>query len=278
MTDPSNLSQMQHWIVQQLQRERMLPKQADAVEGCERYLTGNDRLSPAEQLEIYRVQFWLRHTSALIEDFPGVSGILGQAEWERLVESYLAACPPESWTLRDLGDRLPQHIADRPETPHQALCEDMARLEWFYTELFDAQEVPPLDQAKLMSLPEDAWQSARMVFNPAFRLLQVRYPVAKLRRELRAAEDDADAPAIEIPEEHPQNLVLYRDQQRQLYSKPVSEAAFCLLGKLTAGVPLVPAAEQTVAQLPDAAHEVQSKVGPWFQDWGARGWIVDVQI
>ncbi|MEN9577773.1 MAG: hypothetical protein RJA70_782 [Pseudomonadota bacterium] len=270
---------VQEWLVKQLQRDRFLPKQADATEGSELHLTGNDRLRPVDQLEIYRVQFWLRHTSAMLDDYPGVSGILGQAEWEQLVESYLLACSPTSYSLRDLGDRFAAHIASRPVTPHQDLCEDMARLEWAYTELFDAAPAPPLDAAKLAALPEEAWQTARIVFNPAFQLLSVRYPVAELRRQLRNAQShpDTEPSTVAIPEPEAQHLVLYRDRQLRLMHRRVGAPAALLLRHLRAGQALVPAAEATAAELPEAAAEVEAQVGAWFQDWGACGWIVDVQ-
>lgn len=270
----AKLNRIQQFIVTQLTRTQHLPQQADARAGAAAALTGNDRLSPVEQLEIYRVQFWLRHTNSLLDDYPGVSGILGQAAWERLVESYLTTFSPTSWTLRDLGDRFAAHIATQPETPHQALCEDMAKLEWMYTELFDAADAPRLDASKIASMSEDAWHTARMIFAPAFRLLQVRYPVADLRRQLREAK--ADAAPIAIPSAESQNLVLYRNHERRLYHRQVSAAAFRMLTHLNAGVALVPAAERTVEEMPQCEEEVQSQVGAWFQDWGARGFIIDV--
>ena len=48
-------------------------------------------------------------------------------------------------------------------------------------------DAAPLDPAKLAAIPEDAWLGARIVLHPALRLLQVRYPVADLRRKLKQA-------------------------------------------------------------------------------------------
>jgi hypothetical protein len=66
------------------------------------------QLPPVEWLEIHREQFWLRHTSSLVEDFPDVSGILGQDAWATLIECYLEAHPPRSCTLRYLGLHFPE--------------------------------------------------------------------------------------------------------------------------------------------------------------------------
>lgn len=272
----SELSELQRWVVQHLQSRTSLP-QSEAIGAEARVrLTGNERLSPVEQLEVYREQFWLRHTASLVEDFPGVGGILGQAEWERLVEGYLQAQSPGSWTLRELGRRFPQHVAAQPVLPHHALCCDMARLEWCFIELFDAAERPPLDFAKLSSLPPSTLETGQIVLSPALALLAVGYPVANLRLSLMAARSSLSPEPVSIPEPEPQWLVLYRGLDRRLYHRPVGPEAFALLDALRRGVTLVAACEHALEQAPAHAERLQRNVGTWFQQWAKRGWIVDV--
>ncbi len=273
MTD--ELVRLQRWIVEQLRSERGLPQSAVVSAEAARHLTGNERLSPVEQLEIYRVQFWLRHTTALVEDFPGVGGILGQAAWERLVESYLVRHPPATWTLRDLGRHFPEHVAQAPDLPHRGLCHDMARLEWTYVELFDAAEAAPFDANVLGSLPPEAIERAHFDFSPALSLARFDYPVAELRLALldHARSDDS----VPIPEQQPQHLVLYRGANRRLYHHPVSKAAFALLEQLVAGRSLLAACEDTLERLPEAGEELAAGVGGWFQDWVKRGWITSLR-
>jgi hypothetical protein len=256
-----------------LRSDRDLTRDPSATESATLHVAGNERLSPVEQVEIYREQFWLRHTGSLLEDFPGLSGILGQQDWERLAVSYLKEEVPASFSLRDLGHALPAHVERAAWLPHHALCVDMARLEWAYVELFDAPEVPPLDGRKLAALPEEAWETARIVLSPALALLRVTYPVPELRRKLKRAGPDP----VPIPEPAPADLVLYRGKDLSLYATPVSEAAFALLGALREGVPLVPACERAAAEVPAGAEEIEAKAGEWFLDWGRRGWVVDVE-
>jgi hypothetical protein len=227
-----------------------------------------------QQLEIYREQFWLRHTSSLVEDFPGLGGVMGQADWEKLIENYLTETTPTSWTLRNLGDRLPEHVERATWLEHHEVCVDMARLEWLYIELFDAPSAPPLEATKIASIAPEAWTTAIVVTSPALRLLGVRYPVADLRRELRLRPDEP----VPIPEPGPQNLALYRAANRSLYHKPLGRGAFELLLALTERVPLVAAAERAATRAPDDAPEIEANVGAWFQDWGRLGWVVDVEI
>jgi len=275
-TDSSPLRAVQHFIASQLGKVQGLPKSAEASAGAAHWLTGNDRLSPVEQLEIYRQQFWLRHTNSLVEDYPGVSGILGQQQWEALVESYLTSFPPNSWTLRNLGDRFARHIAERPETPHQQLCTDMARLEWLYTELFDAPEPNRLDPNRLRAIGDDEWEHARLTLSPALRLLQTSFPVAPLRRRLRQAASGELDQAIGIPEASPQHLVLFRSTDRTLRYDDLDPSAFALLQALQGGWALLEACESAAEQVPGSEERIASRVGDWFATWGSRGWIVDV--
>jgi hypothetical protein len=266
------LVRLQRWIAEQLRSERGLPRSSAVSAEAARHLTGNERLLPVEQLEIYRVQFWLRHTTSLVEDFPGVGGILGQEEWQRLVESYLARHPPVTWTLRDLGRHFPEHIAQAPDLPQRDLCHDMARLEWAYIELFDAAEVAPFDPSVLATLPPEALERARFDFNPALSLARFDYPVADLRRAL-LDHTHARGDGVPTPDMQPERQVLYRGANRRLYHHPVSEAAFVLLERLVQGRSLIEACEDTLEHLPHSGEELASGVGGWFQDWVRRGWI-----
>jgi hypothetical protein len=271
----SELTQLQEWIAQQMRNPRALPRSEAIGIEARRQLTGNARLSPVEQLEIYREQFWLRHTASLVEDFPGVGGILGQSDWETLVESYLEAETPRQWTLRELGRGFAAHVARSENLPHRALCSDMARLEWCFIELFDAPDHPPLDLAKLAQLPPETLETGQIVLNPALALLEVAYPVADLRRELLAARSAPGGHAPAIPEPEAQQLVLYRAQDLRLYHRPVGPEAFALLDGLRRGLSLVAACEHALEQAPAHAERLQRNVGAWFQQWAKRGWIVD---
>lgn len=269
----SELRDVQLFFAAHLTGLRALQKQPEVAAQAEHWFTGNARVSPAEQLEIYRQQFWLRHTAALVEDFPGLSGILGQKDWERLSESYLTERRCTSWTLRDLGAELPAHVEQSAWLAHQDLCADMAHLEWAYVSAFDAATAPPLNPEKVTGLTEEQWQTVVVAFDPSLRLLKVRYPVAELRRALM---DHSSHAPVQIPDPMALNLVVYRGANRNLFHSKLSDAAFELLTLLRAGRPLVAACEDVVAAHGASHATLEGKVFEWFQDWGQRGWIVDL--
>jgi hypothetical protein len=255
-----------------LRHGRSLEKEPRWASFATEHVSGNARLSPVEQLEIYREQFWLRHTTSLLEDFPGLSGILGQTEWEKLAEQYLREVVPDSYTLRDLGQRLPQVIERASWLPHQALCLDMARLELAYIEVFDAPNSLPLAPERLTSIPEDDLLRARLAIAPSVRLLSVSYPVADLRRALRAESDEP----VAIPEPRAQNLVVYRRELR-LWDMPLTSVAFAFLSGLARGAPLGAAAEAAAISA-EAEAEIGQSIGAWFREWATKGLISDVLV
>jgi len=266
------LSEIQRVMARALRHGGSLERDPELRAFALEHISGNDRVSPVEQLEIYREQFWWRHTSSLVEDFPGLGGILGQAEWEKLAEQYLKEVAPESYTLRDLGARLPELIERASWLSHQALCLDMARLELAYIEVFDAADAPPLAPERLAAIPAERLGDARLLIAPAVRLLKLRYPVADLRRKLRAESDEP----VAIPGESPQHCVVYRRELR-LWDMPVTPVAYALLDALASGNALGVAAE-LAANTPEAERELGARLGGWLQEWTAKGFVSDVLL
>jgi hypothetical protein len=149
----------------------------------------------------------------------------------------------------------------------------MARLEWAYIEVFDARDAAPLGAERVASIPAHAWPTARIVLNPALRLVRVAYPVADLRRQLRQRPMES----VPIPDAKPQCLVVYRGPDTNLKYASVPRGAFELLCMLHAGLPLNAACEAVINEHPELAGDVEHSVQAWFADFARRGWIVDVE-
>ena len=271
----NELDELQAFFAAQLQSRRFLPKNAAVSAQASQLIQASGTLSAVERLEIYREQFWLRHTSSLVEDFPGLSGILGQHAWASLVEGYLAAYPPQSFTLRDLGLQLPAYVQTQLALQQHDLCSDMARLELAYLEIFDAEDAAPVAPEALANIAEAEWERVRIDFHPAVRLLKTAYPVAALRRRLIEAQPNAQA--VPLPAREAQCLLLFR-RDLSMFHEVVTEGAHALLSALTRRVPLVPACAEAQREVPAEAASIEENVGAWFQSWAARGLITDVLV
>ena len=266
------LTALQEFVSQALLHRRDLSRDPAFSPEAERLIDQSANFSGARRLEISREQFWFRHTGSLLEDFPGVAGILGQADWERLTEEYLSAHPPTSHSLRDLGSRLPEFTQSANFLEHRRLVSDMAWLEWFHVELFDAPEPTRLSAELLAGMDEEELGACRLVLSPALRLLRVDYPVTELRNRILRAGDTA----VPVPASEPATLVIYR-RDLAIWHHRLRRAPFALLEALSRRATLSEACGVACALGPDAAASVENEVGTWFADWVARGFVVGIE-
>jgi hypothetical protein len=286
---PPELAELQTFLSSALRREQPIADDAALAIAVRAHVAGNDRLSPAEQADLYREQFWARHFESLTEDYIGLRALLGREAFEAFLTAYLTACPPRHPSLRDLGDRIVDFTNEydgfAPEL--RAVAREMVRYENALVEVFDAAEPPALDAAKLGALDEEAWDRARIVLNPMLVRLSLGHPVHTYRIAAKAALDarESDCASCEPqadtapppPEARPVHLALFRPDLVVSYEELTPEA-FLLLEALAAGDPLTRACEKVAEPLDEEqAADLMSKVGPWFQQWTGWRWIVDIE-
>ena len=251
---------------------------------AEQFLKPNSRLTSLERLQIYNQQYWYRLFGCMEEDFPGVQAVLGRAAFERLMRAYLEACPSASYSLHDLGARLPEWMCTHPKltAPRTRLALDMARLEWAHIEAFNAAELPALTPQALLTLHADA----RVRVQPHVQLLQLSYPVDALLLHMGNDADDHGATSNSasvarkshsvrrMANQRPQriHLAVHR-QQFQVYYKRLVAEEFVLLTALHHGEPLGAALEAVFAKsrLPEPKRAAQ--VQAIFQTWMTLGWL-----
>jgi hypothetical protein len=172
MTD---LSAIQAFVARAVREREPLTEHAEIAAATPAVVAGNARLSPVEQLDIYREQFWLRHIAVLEEDFVSLVTLLGDDGFHALARDYLTAHPPTSFTLRDLGDKLADFLATAPGYRDDPLLGDLARLEWCFVEAFDAPDAPPLDPLTIASAREEDWPQARVVLHPSVQRVKLAF-------------------------------------------------------------------------------------------------------
>jgi hypothetical protein len=244
----------------------------------------NRWLSSYERLEIYNRQYWFRVLDSLEEDYPGLLAVLGRRRFGALARAYLAECPSRSFTLRNLGSRLPSWLGEHPEylEPRRQLALDMARLEWAHMESFDEAAWPVLGPEDLAGLAEDT----RLLPQPHLRVLDLAYPVDDLLLEVRAQEERADLGgngalaarrrrlARRVAERAPENLHLavHRYQDTVHYKRLEPESGR-LLRAVLAGEPLGSAIEAGFrgSAMPEA--ERPGFLRDSFHLWAALGWF-----
>lgn len=261
----SRLAELQQELCAALQSATPITSDPDAATLAARVVGARGRLTPAQQLELYREQFFYRHLDAIAEDFPALVEALGWDAFEEHATAYLAACPPTSFSLRDLGARLPHFLADRVAP---ALL-DLARLEWALVDAFDAADLPPLDATKVTGAGA-ALDQARLVLDPSLTRLTLSAPVHEIRGQL------VDGEQVALPAPRATHLVVYRSELTLLW-REVPRLALAALDELARGRPLADALDGLATRCsPDEVAELERDIGAWFGQWVADGWIRDV--
>ena len=256
---------------------RALHSEADSI------VKPNARLTSPERLEIYARSYWCRVLDSLFDDFPGLRAILGARAFAKLARAYLAEMPSQSFTLRDLGSRLPGWLSRHPEHAgkNPVLALDMVRLEWAHVVAFDGPAERVLGPEDLLEL------DANMTFRvqPYITILALQYPV-----------DDLHLRVSELAEGHGEasNAVLRQTQRRavrrfsikpeatyvavhrmdeSVYYRRLDAHEFQLLETLQTGTPLGEAIDSVFGESDLPLEELRGKVEGWFRSWAEAGWF-----
>jgi hypothetical protein len=228
-------------------------------------------MQPADRLEIYREQYWLRHLSNLEEDYPTFRWVVGDTAFRELASECLQAFPPRTWNLERLGQDLPPFVEGRGYPLPLAL--DAVRLDWAFMEAFAAPDAPPFDDRVLVAAPEEAWPSARIAFHPSLRPVALSHPVHRLRESIQRGESP-ERPAPQVA-----RVVVWRDPACHLRAVAIEQLAFELLSTLRSGVALGVACERVAAALePTDVASLGRSISQWFQEWTASAWLSSVRF
>ena len=247
------------------------------TEAASSFIAPNDRLTSFERLEIYNRQYWFRLMDAFSEDFPGLQAILGAKRFRAMAKAYLTECPSRSFTLRNLGSRLPLWLGSHPEwlQPNDRLARDMTNLEWAHIEAFDAAEWPALE-------PEDLANQGpalRLILQPYITLLEPEYPVddillavRKGQRFYTTSSEDGRRVPIKNPAPEKVFLVVHR-AEFSVHYKRLEQEAYLLLSGIQDGLSLVDALDFAFAESGIAEEVKARQVEQWFKTWMSLGWF-----
>ena len=248
------------------------------------FIKPNDRLTSFERLEIYNRQYWFRILSAFAEDFPGLAAVVGQAAFEKLTRAYLADCPSQSFTLRNLGSQLeawlqehPNHAGKRPE-----LARDVVRLEWAYIEAFDNAAERALTLADLSQLDGES----QLSLQPHLRLLHLLHSVDDFVIDVHRRQGSQGVASNAVTgAKHSRSrrvpasvkrgdiyLGVHR-YENAVYYKRLDREEYLLLRALDAGNTLGEALDQAFVSSALPESERPARVQAWFANWAELGWF-----
>jgi hypothetical protein len=248
------------------------------------FIKPNDRLTSFERLEIYNRQYWFRVISAFAEDFPGLAAVVGQAAFDKLTRAYLADCPSQSFTLRNLGSQLEEWLREHPEHAGKRLelALDVVRLEWAYIEAFDNAAERALTLADLGQLDGES----QLSLQPHLRLLHLLYAVDDFVIDVHRRQSSQSVASNAVTSaKHSRSRRLPASLKRgdlylgvhryenAVYYKRLDSEEYLLLQALDAGSTLGEALVHAFLSSALPEDERPARVQAWFANWAELGWF-----
>jgi hypothetical protein len=247
------------------------------------YIKPNDRLTSFDRLEIYNRQYWFRVIGAVAEDFPALQAVTGEKAFDRMVLAYLRENPSTSFTLRNLGSKLPQWLESHVEfAPRRHdLMLDVARLEWAYVEAFDSAQMEPISVEDFGGLGAES----TLRLQPHLQLLDLKYPVDELVLTVHRETAPADIMSNAVTERQAAKRIMLPRMRRRatqlavhrfensVYYRRLDREAYRLLAALQHGEQLGLALVEAFDGSRLRAEEQAAKIQQYFAHAAELGWF-----
>lgn len=240
----------------------------------------NHRLSARERLELYSRQYWWRIRDSFDEDFSTLKSVLGGEKYYEIRDRYLEEYPSISFTLRNLGARLPSFLEgiELDDNALKTRAIEAATYDWAKIVAFDAAEFARLTAANIQSRN----------FSRRILTLQPFVVPVRLSFELPAAEDCGEVPmnnqesvgatqdfgsgkssdsTVRLRDET-RFLILHR-QNEKLFLKPSSRNEHFLLSSFIKGSSLINVFSIIAGGIDVSEGEIDS----FFESWVRMGWL-----
>jgi hypothetical protein len=199
---------------------------------CEALVRDAHGVSGLARLDVYANAYFARIRDVLADCFPVLAASLGEALFHDLVTAYLISHPPQHFSIRHVGDELPDFLAGEagaePFRRRAPAAPDLAALERARLDAFDAADSPVEGRDALAALAPERWGGLRLRLAPSLRSFRLGWPVERLW-----AAHERGEPAPEIaPLDHV--ACVWRRDERVLH-RSMDELEGACLGAALAG-------------------------------------------
>lgn len=245
-------------------------------------LSPSSTLTAAERMAIYSRSYHARLLQCFGSMFPALLRALGERLFNHFALDYLQHHPPRSYTLDELADAFPQHLADtRPDAdappeerePWPDFIIELASLELAFLKVYDGPGVEgrALPGARdILNTGGTRILQARPAPAPCLRLFAFRYPVhTYMLAARRAGELPLPSPA--------ESFVAMTRQDYRVKLYQLTAPQYALLkqfdGRRTVGEILVSRERAPLPQPPSS-----SDVRDWLWEWTVRGFFESIAV
>jgi hypothetical protein len=179
----------------------------------EAHVVGTERVPIATRLSIYGDGYRARLGEALQANFPVLSELLGEVDFETLATAYVRSHDSPFFSIRYYGNGLADFLATDPEYAGAAVLAEIARWEWAMTEVFDAADADSVGVSDLASVAPEEWAELRFGLHPSVRRLTLSWNAPQI---WNAVSDGAEPPEVVFSPE-PVQWLLWRHELRTYF-------------------------------------------------------------
>ncbi len=149
---------------------------------------------------VYVNAYRLRLAEFLDEDYPALRVLLGDDDFEALVEAYIDENPSRLRNARWYSTRLPEFMQESENWSANALAIGLALFERALTDAYDAADAPAQSIETLAEFSPRDWPRLGFTFHPSLRLIEVAAGVLDAYAAATADEDEEAARLAEKDE------------------------------------------------------------------------------
>ncbi|HYM35777.1 MAG TPA: DNA-binding domain-containing protein [Steroidobacteraceae bacterium] len=179
-------------------------------------------ISADTRLKIYFDAYRLRLIEALEANFPVLANFLGDEEFSKLTQLYLAVHPSRHYSIRWFGHHLAEFLAEYPDYREQPWLVELAEWEWAIAAGFDAGDAHPIVVDDLAVVAPDEWPTLHFIFHPSVKRATVNTNIVAI---VKASAADQKLPTPKRSNAPSEWLVWRRNLTVQYRSLETDEAA-----------------------------------------------------
>jgi putative DNA-binding protein len=187
--------------------------------------------SPARvRMGVYADGYRVRLLGVLKTDYPGLRGLAGEEEFNRLAREYIEAHSSPYFNIRWYGDGLAAFLERTEPYGERPALAEMAAFEWAMTLAFDAPDVPAVPADHVACLPSADWPALVCSPHPALRRLDLEWNVPAIWKAIDAGQEPEPcrANSVRVP------WIIWRRALKVYFRSLEADEAWAL-GALMAG-------------------------------------------
>jgi hypothetical protein len=237
------------------------PPSAEIAATVPRVISGDERLTALRRIAIYADAYFYRLLDCLKEDFPATLAVVGEAEFQALIRSYLVHHPPTQPSIFHAARYLADFVGVHELRQRWPFLADLARLERTLIEVFHAPDAEALTPDELRDLAPADWPELRVRTIPALQMLSCEWRVGDVLHALKRGT------SAKLPAQDRSSILVWRQESR-VYFRELEAKERAALEAASRGASFAAVCEAFASQLDgeDAAAQINQTLIRWLAD------------